>query len=101
MKMVMLVFRNSMEEDVFRLLNALGVDAFTAVPRVRGAGEAGTAFDSFESPGSNSLVFAVLEDERVEPVVRGLRRFHDEAERRQRGANIPLRAFVLPCVDAV
>ena len=42
-----------------------------------------------------------LADTDAARLVDGLRPFRDEAETRQRGAEIPLRAFVLPCIQAI
>ena len=94
MKLVMIVFRSSMEEDVFGLLARLHVSSFTDIPEVFGAGETGRVFASFEQPGSNSVILAALEDDDVPAVIEGLRHF-------RHGANIPVRAFVLPCVQAL
>jgi nitrogen regulatory protein PII len=101
MMILMVVFRNSMEDDVLSLLRSSGVDAFTDLPKVFGVGEAGSAFSSFEWPGSNAMILAALQDEEVEPVVDALRAFRDRLTRAQHGAKVPLRAFVVPCAQAI
>jgi hypothetical protein len=101
MQMVMIVFRNSLEEDVLSVLRELDVTAYTDLPKVFGVGEAGIAFHSFTWPGFNSMILAALEDRDAARLVRGLVTFHDTARARQDGATIPLRVFVLPCDQAL
>ena len=101
MKMLIIVFRDSLDEDIRRLLKDLDVKAFTETPRVVGTGEAGSAFDSLEWPGSNSMIFAAMDEQQAEQVVKGLKAFHDRLKQQQHGAKIPMRVFVLPCEWAV
>lgn len=101
MKMLMVVFRESLEEDILRVLRELGVKAFTELPSVVGAGEAGAAFHSFTSPGANSIVLTALSEDQTEQVVKGLRDYRDALSRQQHGAAIPLRVFILPCEQVV
>jgi nitrogen regulatory protein PII len=101
MKMLMIVFRESLEEEILRLLKELGVKAFTELPSVVGAGEAGAAFHSFTSPGANSIVLTALSEDQTDRVVKGLHAYRDQLSQRQHGAAIPLRAFILPCEQVV
>jgi hypothetical protein len=100
MKMLLVVFRQSLEEDVLTLLSDLNVQAFTESPKVFGVGEAGSAFSSIDWPGHNCMIFSALPDEQAEVVVRRLRSFCDELSQRQHGAKIPLRIFLFPCEQA-
>lgn len=104
MKMLMIVFRESLEGDVMNVLKELGVTAFTELPSVVGAGETRAAFQSFRSfasPQSNSMVLTALADEQAEKVIAGLRAYRDRSAQRQHGAYIPLRVFALPCDQVV
>lgn len=101
MQMLLIVSRNSLQDDVLALLKDLGVRAFTDLPKVFGVGEAGTRFGSFEWPGFNSLILVALEDEQARRVVDRLTAFRDRAAEVQRGAKIPLRVFVVPCTQAL
>ena len=101
MKLLMIVFRESLEGEILKLLKELGVKAFTELPSVVGAGEAGAAFHSFASPGSNSIVLTALAEDHTEQVVKGLRAYRDQLSQRQHGAVIPLRVFILPCEQIV
>ena len=101
MKMLMIVFRQSLEEDIMKLLRELGVKAFTELPSVVGAGETGAAFHTFVSPQANSIVLTALTEGQAEKVINGLHTYRDQLAQRQHGAYIPLRVFILPCEQVV
>lgn len=61
MKMLLLAFRQSLEQDLLQLLKKLDVKAFTEALKVFGMGEAGTAYQSLGWPGSNSIILAAME----------------------------------------
>jgi nitrogen regulatory protein PII len=97
MKMLLIVFRESLEEEILGLLKELGVKAFTEVHEVAGSGETGSALHSFTWPGVNSMILAALPEDHLKRVVEGLKAFRDQRVKQQHGAKIPLRVFVLPC----
>ena len=101
MRMVMIIFRQSLEDDILRLFEELRVQAFTESPKVFGVGEAGSAFTSFAWPGHNCMIFSALADDQAGRVVEGLRALRDRLARGQHGAAIPIRVFLLPCEQAV
>lgn len=95
MKMLLLVFQQSLDQDLQKLLEDLDVKAFT--PNVFGMEEAGTAFSSLAWPGSNSMILAGMEEELADLVVARLKTFRDQLVQRQQGAKIPIQVFILPC----
>jgi nitrogen regulatory protein PII len=97
MKMLMLVFRQSLEDDLLQLLEELDVKGFTETPKVHGKGETGKTFQTFGWPGYNSMIMAAMEDEQADLVVKRLKIFSSTAQRRQHVAKIPLRLFAIPC----
>lgn len=101
MKMLLIVFRDSLEEEIHGLLNDLGVKAFTELHKVGGTGETGAAFHSFTWAGMNALVLTALPEDQAERVAKGLKEFRDQRIQQQHGAKIPLRVFVLPCEQVV
>ena len=101
MKMLFIVFRESLEEEVHALLNELHVKAFTELHKVGGTGETGAAFHSFTWPGMNALVLTALPEDQAERVVEGLKGFRDQRIQQQHGVKVPLHAFVLPCLQVV
>jgi len=57
MRMVMLIYRHSIDQDIRRLLKELGVSNFTEAPKVLGIGEAGHAIGSLTWPATTPLSF--------------------------------------------
>jgi len=99
--MVLIVFRSSLETDVQNVLKAAGVQAYTDFRHVVGVGEAGARLDTFERPGSNSMILAALSHEDATRLVERLRSFRDASTAGRHGVRVPLRAFVLPCSQAI
>lgn len=99
--MVAVVFRKSLESEIFAVFGACQVRAFTDIAEVLGTGETGMVLHTFTQPGVNSLILAALADADAERVVTALRQFHDGAIARQHGAGVPLHVFVLPCEQVV
>ena len=97
MKMLMIVFKESMEEDIRAILTAYDVNAFTEMHEVTGVGEAGAAFHSMSWPAYNDMILAALPDPKAETVVAGLKAFRDQSMQRRGGEKVPLRVFALPC----
>lgn len=97
MRMLMIVFRESLEEDVRRILDKHHVAAFTEMLDVVGKGEAGAAFHSLSWPGLNNMILVALPEAQADEVVTALKAFHDSQVRKEAGAKIPMRVFTLPC----
>ena len=101
MKMLLIVFRESLEEEIVALLNELNIKAFTELHKVSGTGETGDAFHSFAGSGVNSMILAALPEDQSERLVEKLKDFREERAREYHGVKIPLRVFVLPCEQLV
>jgi len=101
MKMLLIVFRESLEEEIHGLLNQHQVKAFTELHKVGGTGETGAAFHSFSWPGVNGMILTALPDDEAEHLIEGLKGFRDQRTQQQHGVKIPLRVFVLPCLQVV
>ena len=101
MKMLLIIFRDSLEEEIHGLLKDLGVKAFTELHKVGGTGETGAAFHLFAWPGMNALVLAALPEDQAERDAKGLKEFRDKRMQQQHGVKVPLHVFVLPCLQAV
>jgi nitrogen regulatory protein PII len=100
MRMLMLVFRSSLEEEMLKELDELGVKAFTQHPTVLGSGLSGKALNTLVSP-SNSMVWAAMEDAEARRVALALKKFQRELKLHQQGAKIPLRIYIFPCEEIV
>jgi hypothetical protein len=101
MKMLMVIYRRSLDQDIRHLLKELSIRAFTEAPKVLGMGEAGHAFDSLAWPGHNVMILSAMRDDDAERVVGELRVFCDHLQGLQGGAKVPLRVFALPCEQMI
>ena len=97
MKMLMIVFRDSIEEEIKALLARQHVRAFTEMHDVIGTGEAGAAFHSLSWPAFNDMILVALPETEADSVVAALKAFRDLQVEKQHGAKIPLRVLAVPC----
>jgi hypothetical protein len=65
--------------------------------RSLGKGEAGRALNTFEWPGTNSLIFIALEEQEAARILEGLKGFRARLTELQRRVKVPMRVFTLPC----
>ena len=100
-KMVMMIFRDSLDDEVTSLLKEFGVKAFTEIHNVEGLGETGAAFHSFTWPGRNSMILTAMPEDRADRLIKRLREFRDQRVRQQHGLKFPLRVFVLSGLESV
>lgn len=101
MKMLLIVFRESLEEEIHGLLNKYDVKTFTELHKVGGVGITGTAFHAFMGPGGNGMILTALSEDHAERVVEGFKVFRDQRLQKLHGARVPVHVFVLPCSQAV
>jgi hypothetical protein len=99
-RLVLIVFRSSLETDVLGVLRRAGVDAFTVLPQVLGIGAAGKALHTFPWPGTNMAVLVALTRRQASALVQSLVAFRSRASARQKSVEVPLRVFVIPCIQA-
>jgi nitrogen regulatory protein PII len=101
MKMVMIVFRDALTEQVMALLQERAVKAYTLFPEVSGVGSTGAATGSFSSLGLNSMVLVALPEEQADQVVGQLKVFHDTLANEHPSGKVPVHVFTLPCTQVV
>ncbi|MBO4296882.1 MAG: hypothetical protein J5863_09010 [Desulfovibrio sp.] len=91
MKMLLIVFNVSIEDEVKALLAREGAACFTQWPRLLGVGQtAGARFDDNVWPGANGALFTVLEDEKARRLMAAVDAFRQGDARRE-----GLKAFLL------
>ena len=101
MKMLMVVFRDSLQDEILMLLKDCDVKAYTLVQNVAGAGETGTALGSFASPGINSMLLVVLPQDQADRSVEALKTYRDGLAKEHPAHKVPIRVFALPCAQVV
>lgn len=95
MKLLVLVFRSTFNEEVLRVLDGLKLPGYTESPQVYGTGTMGRVFDSHAWPGYNSMVLSALEEKDARRTVKALEEF--SRSRDKEGEHVPIRVFAVPC----
>lgn len=101
MKMLVLTFRDSLQEELLSLLTREKIQAFTMIPKVYGLGETGAAAGSLMSHGENSLVLIMLADESAKRMTEAFRSLRAQLSQQQHGAAIPMKLMVMPCEEII
>jgi hypothetical protein len=101
MKMLLIVFRESIVKHVHALLKEHGVTAFTEVHNVAGMGETGPAVKAFLSPGANCMILTAVPEQVAYRLGEGFTRFRAEHGLQEHGNTFPLHVFALPCEQLV
>lgn len=97
MRMLMIIMKESIEEEIRKVLRENHVAAFTEMHEATGQGEAGITMNSLSWPGFHNVIFAALSEPEAGQVIAALEKYRDHLAARQHGAKIPLRVFSLPC----
>jgi nitrogen regulatory protein PII len=100
MKMLMIVCRDSLEDEVLDLLKLSGISCgYSIISQVTGCGEAGTVdgLGYFTGLGFNTMILVVIEQKDFDRVVEAIRSFHLRLMQTQEGRSIPLKVFAQAC----
>lgn len=101
MKMLLIVFRQSMTEHIHALLKGYDVNAFTELHNVAGRGESGPKVPFLLSPGANCVIFTAISEPLACRLIDGFTRLKAEQGMRQQDNALSLHVFVLPCEQVV
>lgn len=101
MKMLVIVFRESLSNQVHALLNEHEVSAFSELHNVAGKGETGATSQFFLDPSTNRMILVAVSDAAAYRLIDGFTRFRSEQETAKSDRTFPLHVFVLPCEQAV
>jgi nitrogen regulatory protein PII len=98
MKMLLIVFRQSMVEHIHALLKEYEVKAFTELHNVAGRGETGPTVQFLLSPGGNCIILTAVSEQLAYRLIDGFTRFKAE---QGLGQHDQVHVFVLPCEQVV
>jgi nitrogen regulatory protein PII len=101
MKMLLIVFRQSMVEHIHALLKEFEVNAFTELHNVAGRGETGPSVQFLLSPGANSMILTAVSEKLAYRLIETFTRLKAEQGMHQKDNAFPLHVFVLPCEQVV
>jgi len=92
MKMVLIVFNISIQNEVIELVKKCGVPCYTQWPRLTGEGKStGPKLDTDVWPGANSALMIVCEENKADELMKSVQSLRDEI-----GAFEGIKAFQLP-----
>jgi len=100
MKMLTIVCRDSLEDDLLELLKLSGIGCgYSIISQVTGCGETGTVAGTgyFSGLGFNTMILVVIEEKDFHRVVAAIRAFHGRLMQSQEGRSIPLKVFAQAC----
>ncbi|MDW7709879.1 MAG: hypothetical protein SCH98_05350 [Deferrisomatales bacterium] len=98
MKMLIIVYNTSCEEDIREVLRNRGIRHYSQIPKVFGQGDAGLVDGSLLCPGQNAMVFLVLSDDEARAAAEAVRQLVLSTG----GCGcVPIRAFLVPCEQVV
>jgi hypothetical protein len=97
MQMVIMTFRSSLEGEVRKWLKTERL-SFTFIDNAHGKGETGDDLDSIYGGGTNTMLFAGIQDEELTGFRE--RTYNWQRELTEEGkVPLPLHVFVLPCIQ--
>ena len=98
MKMLLIVFRQSIVEHIHALLKEYEVSAFTELHNVAGRGETGPSVQFILSPGANSMILTAAPEQLAYRLIDAFTRFKAE---QGKGQHDHVHVFILPCEQVV
>lgn len=101
MKMLMIVFRESIAQQIHALMKDYEVTAYTELHNVSGKGETGPTLHFSLSTGANRMILAAIPESVAYRVIEGLNRYRTEQLQQRTDDAFPLHVFVLPCEQVV
>ncbi len=68
MKLLMIILDESVKDDVEAILDRHGVKGYSEIPMVLGEGLSGKKLASRLHPGANSIVFTIINDNKLDEI---------------------------------
>jgi nitrogen regulatory protein PII len=96
MKMLTLICREGIEDEIQVMLSALNINGYTVVSGVLGSGQTGTVTRNAWTE-RNTLYLIALDDAHMVTLVNAVRELHDRMVQEQEGREVRLKVFVQPC----
>jgi len=96
MKMLTLICREGIEDEIQVMLSDLKVEGYTVISGVLGSGQTGTVTGKAWTD-RNTLYLIALDDARMVPLVNAVREVHTRLVQENDGHEVPLKVFLQPC----
>lgn len=97
MQLLLIICRESLENKVLELLEDGGVEGYTVIRKVHGAGKTGIVPYASEWAGLNTLMIVVAPDTQAQSIATKLKGFSRRQSDREKGRDMPLKLISWPC----
>jgi len=97
MQMLLIICRESFEQKIIELLEDNGVEGYTVIEKVRGAGKTGMVPLTSDWAGLNSLVLVGAPSPQAQSIVTMLKTFSSHHAAGEGGLGIPLKVLTWSC----
>lgn len=101
MKMLLIVFRESMAEQIHALLKEYEVTGYSELHNVSGKGETGSTAHFALSSDANRMILAALPEQISFRLIDVFTRYRADHMAQQKQEAYPLHVFILPCEQVV
>lgn len=101
MKMLMIVIRESMLEEIEALLRNHGITTYTIFNKVAGKGKTGMAYQTFLHHESNAVILAVLPADQIDRAVGELKALQATRGKASQARPLSIKVFSLPCEELI
>jgi len=96
MKMLTLICREGIEDEIQVMLSDLKIEGYTVISGVLGSGQTGPVTGKAWTD-RNTLYLIALDDARMVPLVNAVREVHTRLVQENDGHEVPLKVFLQPC----
>jgi hypothetical protein len=97
MKMLTIVCREQLEDEVLAVFAALRITGYTVIHGVGGSGETGAVSLTQVWASRNKLLLVALEDDPMATLVQAVRKLQTKLVEEHSGHPVPFKAFLQPC----
>jgi nitrogen regulatory protein PII len=101
MKMLVIVFRESLVEEIHAVLTAHEVAAYSELHNVTGKGATGLTSQFFLAPTTNRMILTAVSDQLAYRLIDAFTRFRSDHDAATDDSIVPLHVFLLPCEQMV
>ena len=97
MKMLTLVCREQLEDEVLNVFSTLKITGYTVIHGVGGSGVTGAVSVTHTKATNNKLFFVALEDDRMDLLMEAIRQMQARLVQETWGLPVPIKAFIQSC----
>ena len=97
MKMLTIICRESLEDEVLLLLGSQGITGYTVLNEVGGSGETGHVSGTHGWKDRNKVFMMALNDDQIPALAEAIKAWRAKLTQEQGHNKVPFRAYLQPC----